>query len=120
MIFIALCLILSIESYAQKIKVACVGNSITYGSRVENREQNSYPAQLQRLLGEEYEVVNFGVSATTALYKGLYPYVEKEKYNEFKIMGTDDQGGTAAVYFQYESCADSKNQGWVNMSSIIY
>ena len=82
LLLILLCLTVSIGGYAQKIKVACVGNSITYGSRVENREQNSYPAQLQRLLGDEYEVKNFGVSATTALYKGLYPYVEKEKYNE--------------------------------------
>ena len=82
LLLILLSLTVSIGGYAQKIKVACVGNSITYGSRVENREQNSYPAQLQKLLGDEYEVKNFGVSATTALYKGLYPYVEKEKYNE--------------------------------------
>ena len=69
LLFILLCLTVSISGYAQKIKVACVGNSITYGSRVENREQNSYPAQLPKLLGDEYEVKNFGVSATTALYK---------------------------------------------------
>ncbi|MBQ1981243.1 MAG: hypothetical protein II226_08155, partial [Alistipes sp.] len=63
MIFIALCLMLSIESYAQKIKVACVGNSITYGAGINNNQQNSYPSQLQALLGEKYEVKNFGVSA---------------------------------------------------------
>ena len=33
------------------VKVACVGNSVTYGYLIENREVNSYPAQLQRLLG---------------------------------------------------------------------
>ena len=38
--------------------------------------------QLQAWLGEEYEVVNFGVSATTALYEGLYPYVETERYRQ--------------------------------------
>ena len=49
LLLILLCLTVSIGGYAQKIKVACVGNSITYGSRVENRAHNSYPAQLQRL-----------------------------------------------------------------------
>lgn len=77
-----LCLLISGMSSAQKIKVACVGNSITYGAYVEEREKNCYPAQLQAMLGDGYEVVNFGVSATTALYKGLYPYVDTEKYRE--------------------------------------
>lgn len=81
-ILILLCLVVSIECYAQKIKVACVGNSITYGAYVINREKNNYPAQLQAYLGDKYEVKNFGVSATTALYKGLYPYVDTEKYRE--------------------------------------
>ena len=98
-LFILLCLLLGIEANAQKIKVACVGNSITYGAYVENRMVNCYPAQLQALLGDEYEVVNFGVSATTALYKGLYPYVDTEKYREsleynpdivFIKLGTND------------------------------
>lgn len=81
-ILILLCLVVGIECYAQKIKVACVGNSITYGAYVINREKNNYPAQLQAYLGDKYEVKNFGVSATTALYKGLYPYVDTEKYRE--------------------------------------
>ena len=66
-IFLMICLMVAIESYAQKIKVACVGNSITYGAYVANRELNCFLVQLQAWLGEEYEVVNFGVSGTTAL-----------------------------------------------------
>ena len=43
-----LVLILSCATYAQdKIKVACVGNSITYGSGVADREVNAYPVKLQ-------------------------------------------------------------------------
>ena len=39
-------LVLTSLNFSQQevIKVACVGDSITYGSRIENREQNSYPA----------------------------------------------------------------------------
>ena len=32
-------------------KIACIGNSITYGYAIENREANSYPGQLAQLLG---------------------------------------------------------------------
>ena len=43
-----------------KVKVTCVGNSITYGYGLANPKTDSYPSQLQQLLGEEYEVGNFG------------------------------------------------------------
>ncbi len=33
----------------KKIKVACVGDSITYGARVDDRSVDSYPAQLQKI-----------------------------------------------------------------------
>ncbi|QQL45022.1 GDSL-type esterase/lipase family protein [Sulfuriroseicoccus oceanibius] len=42
------------------IRVACIGDSITFGSGIANRGENSYPARLQKLLGDRYEVRNFG------------------------------------------------------------
>ena len=64
------------------IKVACVGNSITYGYGIENREQNSYPSVLQRLLGKGYKVGNFGHSGATLLSKGHRPYIQQEEYKK--------------------------------------
>ena len=64
------------------IKVACVGNSITYGYGIENREQNSYPSVLQRLLGKGYKVENFGHSGATLLSKGHRPYIQQEEYQK--------------------------------------
>ena len=49
----------------EKIRVACVGDSITFGSGIRDRQTNSYPAQLGRLLGEKWEARNFGVSGAT-------------------------------------------------------
>lgn len=43
-----------------KIRVACIGDSITWGYAMTNRVEECYPAQLQRLLGTDYEVRNFG------------------------------------------------------------
>ena len=50
-------------------RVACVGDSITKGARVD-RETESYPTRLQGLLGDAYEVRNFGVGGATLVKKG--------------------------------------------------
>ena len=57
-------------SAAEPIVVACVGDSITYGHGASNRGEKSYPAQLQALLGEDWDVRNFGHNARTALDDG--------------------------------------------------
>ena len=62
------------------VKVACVGNSVTFGYLLPNRETESYPAQLQQLLGEGYEVRNFGRSGATLLRHGHRPYDQTEEY----------------------------------------
>lgn len=75
-------------AHAQKIKVACVGNSVTYGAGIDNREMDCYPAQLQRLLGDTYEVENFGHSGATLLNKGYRPYTQQEAYqNALRFAG---------------------------------
>ena len=74
MLLAALTLI-GMQTAAQTIRVACIGDSITYGSRINDREQWSYPAQLQAYLGEGYEVCNFGVSGATLLRSGDRPYI---------------------------------------------
>ncbi|MDE6817984.1 MAG: sialate O-acetylesterase, partial [Muribaculaceae bacterium] len=63
-----------------KIKVACIGNSITYGYLLPDREVNAYPAQLQRLLGSDYEVGNFGHSGATLLNHGHNPYMKLPEF----------------------------------------
>ena len=67
---------------APKIKVSCVGNSITYGMRLDDRERESYPARLQALLGDRYQVGNFGKSGATLLRHGHRPYFEQEEFRQ--------------------------------------
>lgn len=88
------------QIYAQsKFKIACVGNSITYGSGLKDRLTESYPARLQALLGTSYEVSNFGVSGATMLKKGNKPYWNTPEYQRvlsaapdliFIKLGTND------------------------------
>lgn len=67
---------------AAPVWVACVGNSITYGVGVNDRESNSYPSKLQELLGEGYLVGNFGKSGATLLKKGHRPYMEQMEFHQ--------------------------------------
>ena len=62
---IALALFCASSAVAQPIKVACVGDSTTLGVGIPSPETNSYPAQIQKMLGEEIEVKNFGAKDAT-------------------------------------------------------
>lgn len=72
--------LIAARSDAAPIKVACVGDSVTYGLHIDNREAYSYPAQLQKLLGANYEVENFGVSGATLLRNGHHPYSSTDAF----------------------------------------
>ena len=82
-----------------QIKVACVGDSITYGHGISDWKKNCYPAVLQELLGENYHVTNFGSSGACVNPDGDQPYVGRNVYQEALdydadiivfMMGTND------------------------------
>lgn len=60
-------------------KVACIGDSLTRGYLLDN-EADSYPAQLQKALGSDYEVKNFGQTASYVIDDGPLEYVDTELY----------------------------------------
>lgn len=64
----------SLAAETRTVKVACVGDSITAGVGTADRATQSYPAQLEAMLGDGYAVKNFGVSGATLLKKGNKPY----------------------------------------------
>lgn len=65
----------------KKIKIACVGDSITNGHGANNLEKESYPAKLQELLGNNFIVENYGVNAMTVVNSTQTPYTKTEKYS---------------------------------------
>ena len=116
-IIAAICFLLylaSVNKYLQsenypRTRIACVGDSITYGSSISNRNRNSYPAQLAEMLGSQWSVRNFGVSGATLLQKGDNPYLKTLGFNlahEFKpnivviLLGTND---SKPVNWKYKS-----------------
>ena len=88
--FILIGLALSYSSFAQNIvKVACIGNGVTFGIGVENREKNNFPQQLQYLLGENYKVTNFGVVNAPLLNTGNAGYVKTEAFKKSQAILPD-------------------------------
>lgn len=78
-----------LQGQEQPIKVACVGNSVTFGYGLPNREVEAYPVQLQQLLGKDYLVGNFGHSGATLLSKGHRPYIEQQAYRDALAFNPD-------------------------------
>lgn len=62
------------------VRVACLGDSITFGSGASPRDQFSYPAQLAARLGGSYEVRNYGVGSATLLFNGDKPYRKQPQF----------------------------------------
>jgi lysophospholipase L1-like esterase len=66
----------------QPKRVACVGDSITLGIGIKNKESGTYPAKLQRLLGEGWLVRNFGVVGATLMEQGDRPYQDQQAFQQ--------------------------------------
>lgn len=74
--------VMTVAVAADRVRVACVGNSVTYGATLADRAHTSYPAQLQRLLGAAYEVRNFGHNGATLLRRGHRPYMSLPEFRQ--------------------------------------
>ncbi len=73
----------------EKTVIACVGDSITKGERSGDVNRYSYPAQLQEMLGEDYEVLNFGWGGATAQPDTSNPYKQTVQYRQAKESNAD-------------------------------
>ena len=67
-------LLLDLTSAWAQVKVACIGDSITAGYTLANPGAQSYPAQLQTVLGSGYTVQNYGDSGRTLMKGSGYSF----------------------------------------------
>ena len=77
------------RSASAQVKVACVGDSITAGYALADPAVESYPAQLQALLGSGYTVGNFGLSGSTLQKQGDFTYWNTWQHNQSQGMNPD-------------------------------
>lgn len=74
------------QTKPRRVKVACVGNSITEGVGSGDSDMYSYPARLQQLLGtEHYRVRNYGKSGHTLMSSADRPWIKTDRYCDLKM-----------------------------------
>jgi lysophospholipase L1-like esterase len=96
---------ISVENYRETIRIACIGDSITYGASIKNRTKDCYPEQLGRMLGEKWQVHNFGVSGATLLKNGDLPYWNQPAFKDALVYNPH-------VVIIKLSTNDTKPQNW--------
>ena len=101
------------------IRVACIGNSITDGHGIDMATAYGYPAELQKILGQDYWVKNFGVSGRTMLNKGDQPYMKEKAWEDAQAFMRCEDGKGAAheegrpdIVVIKLGTNDSKPQNW--------
>lgn len=87
------------------IRVACIGDSITWGFTLLNPWRQSYPALLQEKLGPGYEVRNFGYNDAAARFDADTPYVCKRAYRESLAWNPD-------IVLLMLGTNDTKSRNW--------
>lgn len=87
----------------RKKTIVCVGDSITHGSHLERNV--TYPARLHRLLLQEFNVLNLGVSGATA------QRARESSYWTFPHLGVAREVGFDVAIVQIGS-NDAKTRNW--------
>ena len=71
------------------IRIACIGDSLTWGYSLPDPRWQSYPALLQEKLGAAYAVRNFGCNGASVRFDADLPYVETMAYGESRAWNPD-------------------------------
>lgn len=95
-----------------QIKVACIGDSITYGHGVTNWETENYPAVLQSLLGDKYFVGNYGFIGACVNPNGDKPYTKQPAYQKSIDLDAD-------IIVLMLGTNDSKAENWTDADSFV-
>ena len=94
--------------YDRPIRVACVGDSITFGmgSKVP------YPTHLQKLLGPQWTVGNFGVSGRTLMRSGDLPWWNEPAFQQSQDFAPD-------VVIIMLGTNDTKPHNWAHKDDFV-
>ncbi|WP_168203371.1 SGNH/GDSL hydrolase family protein [Oceanispirochaeta crateris] len=96
---------------ASAIKIACIGDSLTYGYGLFFRGVNSYPAQLEKLLPPGFEVMNFGINGACAV-ESSEDYYLNQPYDQILNWNPD-------ILVVMLGSNDSKEENWTSTEAYI-
>lgn len=96
----------------ESVRIACVGDSITFGAYLENRKAACYPAVLQNLLGDQYKVRNFGFNGATVQNTGDRPYRKQAKFQKSLDFAPD-------IVLIMLGTNDTKTENWTDLDTFM-
>lgn len=97
----------SIDNKFRGIKIACVGDSLTYGTTLLKRKRDCYPSRLQRIFGEDYNVLNMGFAGHT-----VNPYCDKYWAKEDVVALLEDYRPDYIIFMLGTN--DSREHNWTD------
>lgn len=96
-----------------RLRIACLGDSLTFGALVVDREHNAYPARLahrvRARLGARAEVRNFGAGGRTLSRLADAPYVASEAWREALAWQPDV---AVVILGTNDTCLDAERRCW--------
>ena len=93
------------ETVKGKVNIACIGDSVTRGAGVRGRRKQTWECFLNEKLGEDYHVLNCGISGCTLQKEGDCPYTGSTLYPHTLNLKAD-------VYLVMLGSNDTKPQNW--------
>ena len=88
-------------------KIACIGDSITFGHGVVlNRDEQAWTYVMGKMLGNEFQVLNYGISGATALLESKRPFKEHDFIDTATTVEPE-------LYLFMLGTNDSKPENWV-------
>lgn len=117
--------VLNSEKYR---KIACVGDSITFGAGATDRITGSYPARLQEKLGDQFTVQNFGYGGSSYVRTEINykPYTGGTQYPEsldfqpdvvIIMLGTNDTHSWEETQPQFEEAVRALVRSYAALES---
>ena len=89
------------------IRIACVGDSLTYGTTLLKRKRDCYPSRLQRILADDFNVLNLGFPGHT-----VNPYCDKYWAKE-DVVNLLESYAPAYIVFMLGT-NDSREHNWTD------
>ena len=100
---------------AEGVRIACLGDSITFGARIADREHHAYPAQLQALRRGSHSVRNFGVGGATLLRAADHPYSETQAFRDALAWQPDI---AVLMLGTNDTCQNEKRTNWQHAAEL--
>lgn len=96
-------------------RIACLGDSITFGARIADREHSSYPNWLDDFLGDDHQVRNFGVGGATLLYDADRPFAKTKAFRDAKEWRPDI---AVIALGTNDTCENDRRTNWRHHESL--